>query len=290
MADVSLVLATVATATAALVAIVGGLLVSRVVSLATERGGLQRRRDDVQARQRLEEGRLSDLERVSLEEDAEFVMWSHESELAADPPTFDLSTALSKTELQRDIEELRPLVQAETAAYADARASLDPHVGWAEQHEAFDALVERLGLRVPVGQRGRWELVYDLLTAEKTPQRERSVWEYAAHAIPGSGFQTPFVSSAATGKNLTRSRLALAALRVEAKQVQLAMDRVAEPVGLTAGLSVLGGFSVAGVLVPLVLMMLASEGDSWAAWTAIGLFTAGLIALFSYPLASSSPD
>lgn len=60
--DPNPLLSTTASAAAALVAIVGGLLVSRVISLATERSGLQQRLADLQARLRATESRTDGLQ------------------------------------------------------------------------------------------------------------------------------------------------------------------------------------------------------------------------------------
>lgn len=67
-------LSVTSTASAALVAIVGGFLVSKVVSLATERLGLLHRRDDLRAQLRSTEERRDKLDQRLLHWDAEEVL------------------------------------------------------------------------------------------------------------------------------------------------------------------------------------------------------------------------
>lgn len=122
----ALFLTTVATATAALVAIVGGLLVSRVVSLATESSGLAQRRDDLTSALSLELTRRHELATRLLRWDALDVLADHFDELAGDDPHPDLAVWIREAGSSRTVEEVRPFLNESIERLQAARRELLP--------------------------------------------------------------------------------------------------------------------------------------------------------------------
>lgn len=74
----------------------------------------------------------------------------------------------------------------------------------------------------------------------------------------------------------------LALLHVQLEQVQLALARVTKPKGVNEGLLVLGGFALAGAVVPLWLLLYVETLLAWTPFLVLCLFVGGLTALLSY--------
>ena len=99
--DPNPLLTTTATATAALVAIVGGLLVSRVINLAAERSGLEQRLTDLKARLTSAQTRSDDFEERLLRWDVREVLVGGREQFA-EGGDLDIEAMLEKAGLPSD--------------------------------------------------------------------------------------------------------------------------------------------------------------------------------------------
>lgn len=285
--DLGLVLATVATAAAALVAIVGGLLVSRVVSLATERSGLIHRRDDLSGQLETERARLVDLKDRLLASDARYVLRPKYKQLAKPEPRIDLEAWIAEEEVDRTVDEIQAFLDEELARFTDARERLAPMF---EEHGApdfgFDDLVEAGIAKLPPGHRDIHDAVFEQLVDEHTPPAAEPTWAISvqtAYQMPEIFFSVgDHQEHAHLERQSDQTEHRISALEVQVEQASLALARVTQPVGLRAGVAVLAYFGSVGTLVPFAMMMAEPQLLPAAGWAAIGLFASGLVALLGY--------
>lgn len=287
MDDPGLLLSTVATASAALVAIVGGLLVSRVVSLATERSGLLHRRDDLASQLAGARRRLAELEDRRLRWDADDILAPYHENMAdpnAEVPTLDRMIAAQ--EVDRTVEEIRPFYDEALEALEAARAMFEPLFKDGRPDFKFRDVV-RAGVPIPAGKRELYEAMFDQLLQEHPKPRNPYGLDFDYDMLAGIGPGGPTFPIAATqelnlDRDLEDTRHQVAMLLAQVEQAELALARVSSPKGVTGGVWVLGYFGAVGTLLPLTLMVALTTLPTWLRWTVIGLFASGGAALLTY--------
>jgi hypothetical protein len=286
MTDPTPLLSTVAGSSAAMVAIVGGLLVARFVTIASEQEGVQQLLDDGDGRLTIARNRAQGARRALYSWDVNTF--------------FDTEVIQAISEGQRNIGALREIgsptrlsdeslarVLDEIAAeFESARRTLSPLVGtqrpregwpdWPDFRRSTTALPETTWPAV-------WETTYDTLTASP--------------GIPGRfpPSITSFVSTApeyvaldvqrrdALRADLEHAEQQVEDIEAEQARLQRRRNAIVRPKGLGGGLIVLGFFTVVGVIIPLWLMSrgptrLTAHLGEVIFW----LFFAGLVLLLGY--------
>ncbi len=129
--DAHVLLSTIATAAAALVAIVGGLLVSRVISLASEQNGLAKRCDDLEADAAVAQARLAELDGrllpLEIQECLDEVREDH-----VRGRKVDVAKVIAECAPTRALDEIGPALRRQAERFAAIRAALTPAFahGW----------------------------------------------------------------------------------------------------------------------------------------------------------------
>lgn len=271
--DLGLLLATVATAAAALVAIVGGLLVSRVVSLATERSGLLHRRDDLLGQLETELNRHYDLQHRLLASDAGYILRPKYKQLADPEARVDLEAWIAEAEIDRRVKEVEPFLRQEQERFAEAREKLLPGF---EAHDGvpnfdFDDLVMGGVFKLPPGYRDIYSAVFDQLAKEFEPPRRHGVGSTSTGRTSATKWnhwtsRWPTTSSTHLERSVDETQHRIAALEVQVEQARTALSRVSRPVGVGTGVAVLGYFGTVGTLVPLAMMMFEPRLQTGTGW------------------------
>jgi len=296
MADPTPFLSTIAAVSATLVAIVGGLLVARFVTIDTEQQGAQKLLDDAQ-------GRLTTATRRAQEARENLRRWEIND-------FFELEVVEAIGSGEREVRELRKIghytsltdedltevVQTVADEFDCARRVLRelrvgdsdaPQVDWQEFKRLWSDAPETSWDEV-------WETAYnELAGSAQAPQPVRSFVDPLA-------YQRPYVSSLtvqaqpeyvalgiqqrdALRANVDRTEQHAEDIEAEVAQLQRARDALVSPKGLGWGLLVLGVFTLVGVIVPLWLMSRATnELTARLGETVFRLFLAGLLALLGY--------
>ena len=284
-------LSTITTASAALVAIVGGLLVARFVTLDSEQEGAQRVLDDAVARHdvaraRVEEARCN---RLAFEVN---LFFNSDAVKAVNAGTMDATSLRevggSASWLSDEEIEWHAAVVDDELAQADETLTMllpgDSTSGltWKDFQKANPGL--------PIGIEEAWEIKFwSRLAPPRTPQN---------HSNPLSAFQPRLPSMIKTPDTVILRRGArrdelraqderashrLEDLEGEVERLRLARDAIVKPRGLAIGLLILSFFTVVGVVVPLFIMSERPEDLSREmANTVFGLFLTGLVALLGY--------
>ncbi len=292
MDDPNSLLATLAQSSAAVVAIVGGFLVSRLVQLSSEREGLRRQlvttRDKLRhvepLCERAHEHRLTNSHET-------FQGWVIEDLVKADFATLDRQALVN--------------------------ANIPPGSSGEEMLDYLDALIQRVdkarkeprkfvevsnnnGLTLE-GLRNRG-LIYD----ESESEIYKAVAEALADSLPTqrtaigsrsvSAIHFPRTTSQAVQSTEMRrldesiseeqelaSRRAI--LRADESRLEHELGRIGHPVGVTSATVVLGICSLLGIVVPVIVMALAPESLlPWSVWALVGLFIIGLLSVLGYIL------
>ncbi len=287
-------LATLAQSSAAIVAIVGGFLVSRLVQLSSERDGLRRRLQDTR-------GELAHVEHLYTQahtyrlsnSESDFFDWVIE-DLVREQDDLDLSELLLD-HLPRgsSLDEMRPYVESLLNRVRSAKSAIRNLV---EPHDTSrlgrDDLKER-GLVVPSSEEEIYEYVVDWLR-ELLPSPNVGFPGLGTGSVGISSMSFPTISSpvhAATDarrlddsireeQQLDSRRSILSA---EAKRLDREITSLGRPAGVSSGIVILSVYSFLGILAPVVSMALLPETlEPWQTWLLVGMFFSGLTSVLAY--------
>lgn len=283
-------LSTLAESTAAIVAIVGGFLVSRLVAISTERDGLKRQHDHSR----------DQLKHVSAAYEQAHAYRLRLSEQAFEDLVLDRLVGVPAASIDREAiltsniprgssrEEMDPylehLIQRVKGAADQITARLHPDDN--DQLSLDD--LEGRGLSVPDREREIYLRVTDSV-ASQLP---------AAHLALGfapSRWMPRILSQAAVSTQMRRRDESIhEEQKLEAQQrlLQTETDRLCSeitlagrPVGVKPAIAVLALYSLLGVVAPVVVMGLhPATLSGWETWTLLAVFFAGLLAVLAYIL------
>lgn len=290
--DSSALLSTCAGAGATLVAIVGGLLVSRYLSLESEAlsakklvGSLE---DKLQsARVRAQESQYDhevfELREALTDEDrlAKFIGAVSDGGLQADVISAELGW-----------EEIHPDALDEVVAQFNAEAARVMAFDWdlvpqAAEHDYWEDFAKQHGVRREIDE--MWEFLY-IEFCKKRPAKRQA-----------GGFTIPVMDMATMGivsvpeqnrRRDARNRLIdsrdldraeVRRLEVELTAAVAARESLEQPPGLVVGLLVLAFLTVTSVIVPVLLLAPAPASLTYRQGVGVvGLFVAGIVVLFAY--------
>jgi hypothetical protein len=290
--NISSLLATLAQSSAAVVAIVGGFLVSRLVALSSEREGVRRQlagaKDELKHVRRdyaaAHEYRLSN----SL---GTFYDWVID-DLVKAGERFDHATLLESIPRGSSVEEMEPylneLRERVTAAAAVVRGKIQSDDN---SRLKFEDLVAR-GLQVDDRDRHMTELIVDQIASEELP-------DPPTRGIFGLGFDSPDLRIAGLRDNASRitemRRLdesireeqdlqgRLAILEANERRLDEELVKIGRPVGVTSAIIILAVYSLIGILLPVVVMAMNPAKLAGAIVASlVVLFGAGLFAVLAY--------
>ncbi|MDO8308916.1 MAG: hypothetical protein Q7V58_11235 [Actinomycetota bacterium] len=281
-ADVNWLLSAITQSAAALIAIVGGLLVSRYVSLHAEQQGARRRADDLQRREVEAQAQLEqclrdiDLYYVDdfLDDDVVFKsIIRQKGGATVDEVLADKDTDGGQLNLELLAEQLASLEGELVAASVVLRQEViatKEHVGWVDFKRGKD---------FEVGHRGVWEWVYDRICDEKRRVAKREEDEARRKSQFGSllgptidysqfRFDNPQlrgIRSVVSSQheiahiNVLRGRVETAraevrALQQERRLAEELFEATRQPEGFGLALQVLATLAVLGMGVPVVIM------------------------------------
>lgn len=314
-ADVNWLLSAITQSAAALIAIVGGLLVSRYVSLHAEQQGARRRVDDLLRREAEAQDQLAQHERAF---DLYYV-----DEFLDDGDVFETilrekghaTVAQVLAEMDTDGDGLNPELLEErlTALQVELGAAvgaLVPVIPVEKDHESW--LDFRRGRDFDVGHRGLWEWVYDRICDDKRGEAKRAEAEarakspYAKLIGPAFAHDDLLASismvnpqiralrgvTAAQHENaqvnvlqgrVETARAEVRALQQEHRLAQELFEATRQPEGFGLALQVLATLAVLGIGAPVVIMGFVPYSlPAWLRIVVIALFFLGVVVLLRF--------
>jgi hypothetical protein len=296
MADPNWLLSTTSQSAAAIVAIVGGFLVSRVIGLTAERNALNARRDETQAALDHARSQLDEAEERLLRLDiADFLDLAVKALLEEEsyPPIEEMVAkveyqARSPDELSADYKKVVALVkdarerirqswqrlQSFPRDYEDYRGQSgdreDPEDAWGIHQDLFDAeMSTRASERGPFGP---FQAIKFDLGSLITPPAMRAMQAQAE------------IERYRTAERAVEDlRIEVAGLTGQVDLIGQLIERVRLPRSIWWGYGVLVYLAVVGVLVPVTFLPKeASELSQVERYLVIGLFSSGVLAVMGY--------
>lgn len=270
-----------AQSTAALVAIIGGFIVSRVIALSSDQEGFIRRMQEVVALRAvaLEEKNLTDSQVY-----ATAYEWFREHRLQSliesgnDPEDAYVPRGASdedeermRTALLQEIASVKQLMESHYPSPSAPPSELAQLKADGLPVDDFHEDVVVAVARYTADGRRRGTTLAALLRGSGNslsllPKNDRI---YARH------------DAAIARRDELCSRIR--SLEAEATLIQHELTLLGNPRGLRAAFGVLLGFAAVGILLPLSVMACRPVPDSFVVrWTVVGCFAAGILALFGY--------
>lgn len=290
MSDPGSLLATLAQSAAAVVAIVGGFLVSRLVQLSSEREGLRRRLAGAQDELRHVTASYDEAHERRLDNSKyAFYRGVLDDLVQRDLAALDCGAYLAAhVPLGSSKEEMAPYLDFLIGLVTEVKAHVRKYVRSNDNDSLdLDDLRGR-GLVVPDDREVVYQRTVDLI-ADQLPPSSSFTSTVPPSVLRGSGI-TSISAQAAELRRLDESirdeqdqRAHKAMLKAEVVRVTEEIGRIGQPVGVTSAIVILSVYSVLGIVAPVIVMGLGfSSLAAWLGWLLVGLFTAGLFAVLAY--------
>lgn len=288
--DPGWLLSSLAQSTAAIVAIVGGFLVSRLVQLSSEREGLRR-----QLHHTLDElthaeaayAEAHDFRRSNSER--QFFGWVIDELAAANLESVDREAVLQDN-IPRgsSLDEMSQYLDAVIVSIEEARDKTRALVRGSDTSELELRDLRDRGLKISDSEEDLYEAVVEALAA-KLPAPRANPFGISSTLLRGSFAPDP-VGRAADLRRLDDSIRDEQQLQSRVTSLEAVRDRtraeleiLGHPVGVTPAIVILAYYAVVGILVPIsVLAIGVATLPAWASWLLFGLFSTGLGAVLVY--------
>lgn len=283
--DANWLLSTTAQSAAALVAIVGGFLVSRVVGLQSVREGLLHRREEVETQRHLTE---LDFQRVWTERhaySARKFRKHHLSEVIRLRGEIDVDELLDDFQpIGSEDEEMREVAEELAATVKRAFFAMKEAMGPNQISAPSLADLRKQGVQIAEDDEEVFSSVASAITVEGRRPFGDSLGThtfYNAISLPESDVVFQRQERRIELESDLRGRLSL--MEADLAIIEQELRKIASPRGVGRGIGVLSYLAVVSVIVPLVLMSLRPvPASALARAIVVLLFVSGLGALIWY--------
>ncbi|MGG0464552.1 hypothetical protein [Priestia aryabhattai] len=277
--DLNGLINTIIASTAALVAIIGGFLVSRVLALSSERVAVERRFNEINNNLRIKGEMLEETVRYIFEDDlndffkdnCEKILWEKISlqQIVEE----DEYTSLTVEEIEPYVEEFISL-KSELEELIKKNSSNAP--------ADFDEFIKDKEIRLP-DKKDWYEFVYDAMY-EKYAQKGNSNSLFSfnprLHTLPNATGIQNYKDKVRERDNL---RDELRFLKMQKNEQNKILQDYVKPKGLWGGLIVLVYACIVGIVFPSILLPYPEKAYSLTLkWVLLGMFFSQLVALFVY--------
>ena len=273
------------TSTAAIVAIIGGFLVSRVITLASEKNSIERKLKEINSDLSAKESMLEQVNIEILEEDIDSFIYDYSKdiiienknieEIIEDDDNYDFS-----------IDELIPYLR-------EFNSITDTVINWMRDVDSFpkdfDEFLKNNELKVE--KRKEWyKLAYDTIwdkVPENSPKNPFELNFDLTPALTSTNLVNSFSISRSYENKLKEQKVLsndVEILKLRKAEQEKILDDYAKPVGLWGGFWVLVYACSVGIVYPSTLLPF-QEGiynDVTTKWFLLFLFFSELITLFMY--------
>ena len=293
--DLNLLIVTVITATAALIAIIGGFLISRVITLSSEQGGIRRRLREIKLDIQTKDQLLSEIEENLLEEDREDFIDEYYVELIFDKVPLEEVIEIEEGSYRgRSTNDLKPVVDELMRINKDLETMFEDR-GIKYSTELPKKLGDFANIRSEdlAGRRSWYELLYDEYQY-KLPKRPKTGppgfpiltdFDFTPPRLPNA-ISTHTNAHAYQQKKRDRDTYSneLSYLRQQESEQKKILEDYGKPHGMWGGLIVLIYASIVGIGYPITLLPypLQTYNDEATRFLILLLFLSQLLALFIY--------
>jgi hypothetical protein len=284
--DPNWLLSTAAQSAAALVAIVGGFLVSRLVTLSSERHGLEHRKAELEDLRELRAVTWRDVhgERLAYSTTKFEDRWTEDA--AVDRGQLDVDALLNWIPRGSSEKEMRPVAERLLERIDRAYERVEAHFAGVEIPPTTVDELRNRGLDVPIDDEAIYKVVASVVRSRRPkPMTAFPSIDYTLPSIVGNEAWRRMDMERQDARIAQEAdlRAELLSLEGQIEIVDIALARVSQPAGLWPGIAVLCYFAAVGIVLPLAYMASRPVEDSllfrrliWAG------FVSGLVALLVY--------
>lgn len=286
--DLNDLISTIITATSALVAIIGGFLVSRVITLSGERNAIERRLKEINNDLSTKQKMLADIEKAFLEEEVEDFIYDHCEEIIIEEKGIqeildeDDSSDLTPEILKPYIEELFSIRDKILKLIEETDESYRLPNNLNEFIKDNNIIIEE--------NKDLHELVYK--TIYNLMPDEPSTILGINFKLPAVDHRNLLKSTSVFSQQMLRDRInerntlrnEVQTLNIRKNEQEKILSDYGKPSGLWGGLLVLIYSCIVGIAYPSVLLPYPENtyNDVTTKWFLLFLFFSELIALFIY--------
>lgn len=277
--DLNILISTIITSTAALVAIIGGFLVSRVITLAGEKHSIERRLKEIDNELKIKKEMLDNIENIIFEDDVNEFIKEYCEELIIEEKS--LKEILREDDYYEfNEEDLKPYVE-------ELISIRDRLIEMMERSEdlpvKFKDFIHNNDFQID-DRKDWYELVYKILRKERLGKRSQYL-SLTDPLIIDSEFRV-FNAQIYRDriKNRDQLRDEVKFLTISKNEQQKILDDYNKTSGLWSGLAVLIYACIVGIAYPSLLLPYP-EGifdDEKTKYLLIALFFSALFAIFTY--------
>jgi hypothetical protein len=271
---------------AVLVAIVGGFLVSRLVTLSAERGAIIQRRQQRNQLRQIKQAEYDEVHADRLALSSEWFVNHHQDQLLEARGSADVESLLEEfiprgSSYQEMRQVAENLINSMQAAFRDIESKFPSGIPPRASSELRES-----GVTVPEGSEDIYESVASHIADERKPSRPRNIWESPAFTMPSK--ITPAIvyqrQDARIDLEMERNS-ELRALNSELALLDEELSTFKKPEGIKGAIAVLIYLTLVGIALPTILMALRPVPDGPLSRAAIvAAFISGLIVLLVYLL------
>jgi hypothetical protein len=274
---------------AVLVAIVGGFLVSRLVTLSAERGGVIQRRRHRDEMRKIKQAEYNEVHDARLEVSTEWFVDHHRDAVLR---------ALGETDVEALLEEFIPrgssdqemrpvaenLISSTRSAFAEINSKFPRDVPPLTSRE-----LRQSGVTIPEGSEDSYEAVANYIDAN-TPREPRGggLFNFDFPYTPSSLVVTPPIVYERQDALISKEADICGELRALEKEMALLNEELSEfgkPEGVRASICVLAYLTLVGIVLPTILMALRPVPGGWITRVlVVAAFISGLFVLLGYLL------
>lgn len=284
--DLNILISTIIAATAALVAIIGGFLVSRVISLSSERVGIDRRLREIVNDISAKRDMLTRVKESLFEEDADdFIIDNHEKLLLEDKSLEQLIDEDDHSTLT--VKELEPYVET----FYEIKEEVLSFISNYKSHTVpsdFNELIRGSSELKKPNRKDWYELIYDVMY-DQLPEESNHPFGFNLPSF--KPINSPPVMNVVSqqkyrDKENERDKLQdeLHILDMQKEEQIKILNDYGKPKGLWSGLAVLIYACIVGIGYPSTLLPYPMNyyNDMLTKWFLLILFFSELFALFIY--------
>lgn len=301
-ADVNWLLTSVAQGSAAMIAIVGGLLVSRYVGLHTEQEAAGRRVVELDARAKDAEQRIASAQDELAEFEADVVLHDTRVLEALLGGPISVDEALARAGLARegfDQTIFAGRITVVAAELSKAVRSMRGLIGEADSYPRW-ATFWAEHLELPVADAFVWEWAYETTCTSIVTRRTEAADTYARQVLLPKLLERQQIMATVRPnadviphgrlrEQLHTATADSAALRAEASLARETLDASRQPEGFSLALQVLSVLAITGVAFPVVVMAFEVTSLTWGMRaTVVVAFFAGVGLLLRFLFAYAS--
>ncbi|WP_148206864.1 hypothetical protein [Natranaerobius thermophilus] len=285
--DLSLLISTIITSTAALVAIIGGFLVSRVITLSGEKNSIQKKIREIDKELNIKKEMLESAKQVVEEEDIDdFVQHYAEDILFNKKSLEDILEEEQSINLNRDVIEstIDRILEISQFIKDKIKSTDDNYVLPTD----FNEFIRDNKIKIDEDRDRSWyELIYDIILRH-IPQKQPGILNVdVLSSISDIGYFKPILSSQEYNANVRKVKQleedikVLEALMNAEQDMLMGYGKIS---GLWGGLAVLIYACIVGIIIPSFLLPypIGYYDDSAIRILLIALFISELVVLFSY--------